>query len=396
MEHLVISPLEVTDDAVEVVECKGPGHPDTICDALAENFSRNLCREYRRRFGEILHHNVDKALLCAGRASPAFGGGSVLSPINVHLAGRAITQLGRDQIPIQEIAIEGSRAWLEANLHALDAKRDVRIHVEVQPGSQDLQELFSRSRQRGAPLANDTSIGVGYAPMSRLERFVLAVEKRINARPRMNAAWGEDVKIMGLRCGSKLSVTAACAMIDSALASIDQYLAAKALVADLVREAAKEHGFSACEIDVNAADNPAEGAVFLTVTGTSAEAGDDGQVGRGNRINGLITPGRPMSLEAAAGKNPVSHVGKIYNVVARDIAEMLTADVPEIAAAQCLLVSRIGQPLINPAVVELKIATRDRVPPFELKGRADEIATRCLSRLPMLVDDFVAGAIEIF
>jgi S-adenosylmethionine synthetase len=42
----------------------------------------------------------------------------------------------------------------------------------------------------------------------------------------------------------------------------------------------------------------------------------DAQFGRGNRINGLITPCRPMRLEAAAGKIPVTHVGKIYNVMA--------------------------------------------------------------------------------
>lgn len=167
MEYLVISPLETADEAVEVVERKGLGHPDTICDALAENFSRNLCREYRRRFGEILHHNVDKALLCGGRAAPAFGGGSVLSPIDIHLAGRAVTKIDRDELPIDDIAVEGSRAWLEANLHALDAMRHVEIHASVGPGSQDLRELFSREANWETPLANDTSIGVGYAPMTR-------------------------------------------------------------------------------------------------------------------------------------------------------------------------------------------------------------------------------------
>ncbi len=68
MRDLVLSPLATSDD-VEVVERKGAGHPDTICDALAETLSRNLCREYQSRFGYILHHNVDKALLCGGRAN---------------------------------------------------------------------------------------------------------------------------------------------------------------------------------------------------------------------------------------------------------------------------------------------------------------------------------------
>jgi len=68
---LIISHLQSVEDSVEVVERKGVGHPDTICDALAEMLSRALCREYRNRFGAILHHNVDKALLCGGRAAPA-------------------------------------------------------------------------------------------------------------------------------------------------------------------------------------------------------------------------------------------------------------------------------------------------------------------------------------
>jgi S-adenosylmethionine synthetase len=189
MEALVLSPLEIVDDTIEIVERKGLGHPDTICDALAETFSRNLCREYRRRFGKILHHNVDKALLSGGRAAAQFGGGTILAPISIYLAGRATSEIGSDSLRITDIAIEGSRAWLHANLHALDTERHVRIHDLIQPGSTDLQTLFSRRSGPEIPLANDTSIGVGYAPMSALERLVLAVEKRINGRNRERPAW---------------------------------------------------------------------------------------------------------------------------------------------------------------------------------------------------------------
>ena len=146
---------------------------------------------------------------------------------------------------------------------------------------------------------------------------------------------------------------------------------------------------------VNAADDRATGAVYLTVTGTSAEAGDDGEVGRGNRVNGLITPGRPMSLEAAAGKNPVTHVGKIYNVVAREMAASLVEDVPEISSAQCLLVSRIGSPVTQPALIDMKLSV-DGASISDLEHQAKEIAERHLSRIPQLIDDFVAGRIQIF
>jgi S-adenosylmethionine synthetase len=147
---------------------------------------------------------------------------------------------------------------------------------------------------------------------------------------------------------------------------------------------------------VNAADDAASGSVYLTVTGTSAEAGDDGQVGRGNRVNGLITAYRPMSLEAVAGKNPVSHVGKTYNVLARSIAERIVSDVPEAAAAQCYLVSQIGSPVTTPAIVHVRIATHDGMPPEALKDKIGEIVGHELEGIGALVDRFLAGAIELF
>jgi S-adenosylmethionine synthetase len=394
----LLSIQNIDDHGIEIVERKGSGHPDTICDALAENLSRALCREYRRKFGHILHHNVDKALLCGGRAAPAFGGGAILAPINIYLAGRAATGVGGDSIAIEELAVEGARTWLRANLHALDADHDVRLHPLVQPGSQDLTHLFSRGGRDNSPLANDTSIGVGHAPLSRLERLVLAVERGINAtdRSRINPAWGEDVKVMGIREGEAVQLTVACAMIGRHLRHIDEYLAEKLKIENLARALAAQHGFSSCETAVNTADDPSAGSAYLTVTGTSAEAGDDGEVGRGNRVNGLITPCRPMSLEAAAGKNPVTHVGKIYNVLAARIAQELVAAVPEITSAQCLMVSRIGKPVTEPAVLQFAIATRDGVPVAPFQDQIDEIAADHMHRLSDLVDDFVDGKIDVF
>ncbi len=142
-------------------------------------------------------------------------------------------------------------------------------------------------------------------------------------------------------------------IVDSASARIYQVceaLEVKALLADEVRGLAFEHGFSQCDVTVNAADDIASDSIYLTVTGTSAESGDDGQVGRGNRVNGLITPCRPMSLEAAAGKNPFSHVGKIYNVLAKEIAEALVSERSEIVAAECVMVSKIGTSVSSPAL----------------------------------------------
>lgn len=351
-----------------------------------------------RAFGVILHHNVDKALLYGGRAAPAFGGGSIIDPINIYLAGRAVAKVGNEVISVEEIAVEGSRAWLRANLHALDAERHVLIHPLIRPGSLELQDLFTRSGQKSVALANDTSIGVAHAPLSLLECLVLAIEERINGRDRNreHPAWGEDLKVMGIRRGTTVRLTVACAMIGRHLAHIDDYMAEKASLAELARELAEEHGFPSCEVSVNSADAPQRNAIYLTVTGTSAEAGDDGQVGRGNRANGLITPYRPMALEAVAGKNPVFHVGKIYGVLAREVAQALVTTVPEITAARCVFASQIGSPITEPAVTHVQLATRGGFPVARLEPKVSEIVAEGLARTPKLVDEFIAGKITVF
>src|SRR6266702_2590735 len=200
---------------LELVERKGLGHPDTICDALAENLSIALSRFYLERFGSILHHNVDKALLCGGAARPAFGGGEVLEPIEIYVAGRATAQYRNVRIPVDEIAIEASRAWLKANLRYLDVDRHVKIHPRIRPTSPELATLFLGRGPTGCALANDTSFGAGFAPLDVLERTVYAAEQALNA-PGVKSShpWvGEDVKIMGARHSSQLRLTVACALV---------------------------------------------------------------------------------------------------------------------------------------------------------------------------------------
>lgn len=367
----------VRDLPVEIVERKGLGHPDTICDALAEQFGIALSRWYLERFGFILHHNVDKALLWGGAARPAFGGGEVLEPIEIYLAGRATRSFRGVTVPVEEIARRAARDWLAASLHALDPDRHVRVHCLIRPSSPELGELFLR--RPGTALANDTSFGVGYAPLSPLESAVLAVEQALNApgvrrdRPEV----GEDVKVMGLRQGSGGELTVGCALVGRHVVGMEDYLAKKAGVHALALEAAGNGlEFAAA---VNAADGDTPDSVYLTVTGTSAEAGDDGQVGRGNRINGLITPYRPMSLEAVAGKNPVSHVGKLYNVAASRLAARLVAEIEEIEEACCFLVSRIGAPVSEPRALDVKLRLARGASLADVRQRTAEIARGELS-----------------
>ena len=120
---LTPGPLADPQAGAEVVEHKGIGHPDTICDALAERLSVELSRHYLDRFGTILHHNVDKALLWGGAARPAFRGGELLAPMEIFLAGRAVCQVDDADVPVEELMVESARTWLRKNLRALDPAR---------------------------------------------------------------------------------------------------------------------------------------------------------------------------------------------------------------------------------------------------------------------------------
>ncbi len=374
---------------VEVVERKGRGHPDTICDALADAVGNALARAYLDDFGAILHHNVDKVLLVGGASEPAFGGGRIVAPIEITLAGRATREAQGATIDVDGVALEAARACLRARVPRLDPSH-VRLTTRIRPGAAELVGTFMRQAETGIWLANDTSIGVGYAPLSALETAVLAVERRLTSDASLAAhpARGEDVKVMGVRHGGDVSITVADAFVGGPLAGLDAYAAAKASVADEVAAIAPE-----AEVRVNAADDLARGDIYLTVTGTSAESGDDGEAGRGNRANGLITPMRPMTMESVAGKNPVSHVGKIYNVVARRIAADLAA-LDGVEAAEVCLVSRIGAPVREPWLAHARlVGPRD---PRELAGAVTDAFRAHLETTGALAESLVRGEIPIF
>lgn len=398
--HCVIESLEdaVADDrSVEIVERKGLGHPDSICDALAERLSLALSRFYRDRFGSVCHHNVDKVLLRGGASRPRFGGGQVLEPIEIFLAGRAVSELRGVSVPVGEMALEGSQAWLKENLRALDADAHVRIHSLVRPGSADLVELFERQEKTGTWLANDTSCGVGFAPLSELEKIVDRVERCLTgpSTAATHPGLGEDVKVMGVRRGDEIQLTVSCAFIDRHCRDVDDYAAQRAGAAELAREAARRLTGRDVQVQVNSGDDLASGSVFLTVTGTSAEAGDDGEAGRGNRVNGLITPARPMTMESVAGKNPVTHVGKLYNLVAGLIADATVAGLDEVREAECQLVSRIGGPVAEPQIVHVGVRTRDGSPAAKLEPAIDAIIAEQLAGIPGLADELLGGSLAL-
>lgn len=392
-----ISVLPQTVDDVEIVERKGRCHPDTMADALAEAFSRKLCRFYIENAGFVLHHNVDKLLIAAGSSRARFGGGEVVEPFDVYLSGRASLRAGQLDVPAAQIAQRVVDDFIRSNLHAAPAGI-ARVHCLVRPGASDLISLFQRAAEGEMPLANDTSIGAAYAPLSPAEQLVLATEQFLTS-PRsieLHPERGEDVKIMALRNGDQVQLTIACAMIGHHLENLDHYIAAKRAIEDQVRNLPQATAFDQLKIAINAADDIRTGSIYLTVSGTSAEAGDDGQTGRGNRVNGLIVPMKPTSMEAIAGKNPVNHVGKLYNVVAQRICDQIHAELEEVTGVHCLLLSRIGQRIDQPAMVELRLRTRSGEIAPGIEEAAMAIADRNIKGVSALVTEFTAGTVAIF
>jgi S-adenosylmethionine synthetase len=385
--------IDVEQEPVEIVERKGIGHPDTLCDRAAEELSIALSQYYREHFGAILHHNTDKALLVAGRAHATFGQGHVIDPMYLLLAGRATTALEGTPIPVGEIAMRHTAEWLEQTLPQLCLPGDMIIDYRIMPSSPDLVGLFQQS---AIPLANDSAMAVAFAPPSALERMVLAIEERLNS-PEGHARipqLGHDIKVIGMRVAAQIDVTIAAAMLANTTPNLEAYLGAKEAVAHFATDVALGMTQRKVRVWVNTADRPSAGLLYLTATGTSAEQGDDGQVGRGNRATGLITPMRPMTLEATAGKNPVSHVGKLYQVYAQLIVDRICTEIPEVRAASCAMLSQIGAPINEPQLVAVTLESplSDAV----LRDPVEGIIRAVLGNWAMIRDGFLLRRWRLF
>jgi len=395
-----IDRLAVEDQEVEIVERKGIGHPDSICDGIAEAVSRRLALEYLARVGKVLHYNTDETQLVAGDAAPAFGGGEVVSPMYILIVGRATKKYEKDGetriFPAERIALEAARNYISEHLPALELGTHVVVDAKLGEGSGDLQAVFGEEG-REIPMANDTSFGVGHAPLTETERIVLEAEHRLNGEyAEANPALGPDVKIMGKRENDAIDLTVAAAMIDRHVPDVEAYQDEVAAVGEFVRDVAAEYTDRSVNVDVNTADDVEAGSVYLTVTGTSAEQGDDGSVGRGNRANGLITPNRSMSMEATSGKNPVNHIGKIYNLLSTDIAHEVVSEVDGIRDLRIRLLSQIGRPIDQPHVADARVVTSDGVELEDIEDDVRAIVDAGLADVTSVTQRVIDGELSTF
>jgi len=398
-----VDEIPLPEKNIEIVERKGIGHPDSVADALAEEVSKSLCKMYIKEFGHVLHHNTDETQIAAGQTAPKFGGGTIIDPSYILLVGRATTHIGTGRelrsLPCKPTALVAAKKYLDKTFPNLDVDSEIVLDAKIGMGSDDLTGVYRASGH----LANDTSFGVGYAPYSITDLLTLKTEEYINGdlKKKLKES-GQDVKVMASRLGKKVTLTVACAMIDKFLADATEYKSAvEQLYNSTLDNALKIIGSEKIDIDlyVNTGDDYRRKVYYLTCTGMSQEMGDDGSVGRGNRCNGLITPYRPMSMEATSGKNPITHIGKIYNIMSKLIAEQVAKEVGGDAEIRIRLLSQIGKPVSEPLTASIDIVTKGankdpKLPTW--KSDAEAIAESWLNDVDKITELIISGKVRTF
>lgn len=399
--NINITSKNLKEEKQEFVERKGLGHPDTLSDALAEELSVNYSRYTIEKYGAVLHHNFDKVGLLGGSSYVTFGSGYLTSPIRVLLNGRASTKFGEECIPVKDLLISWATNFLKGRLPEINPEKDLQFHYNVgnqsSPGKTNIQGSENGKRkywfeprnlndlqETKRLLSNDTSLGIGYFPYTRLENLILKVEGTLNSSEfRSNNIWiGSDIKLMGYRLKDTFHITMCVPQIANYVKSKGEYIENYNFVRNIVLSIAKSLGIDKLELSINTRDNFDLGELYLTVTGSSIESGDEGLVGRGNRINGVISPFKPMSMEGACGKNPVYHVGKIYYVAAQNLSKHIFEKFG--TANEVYLVSQSGRDLIDPWEVSVIVSDGFK----NIKGLTEFIRSEII-KIPTLTDEIL-------
>lgn len=348
---------------VEIVERKGLGHPDTLADALAERMSVAYSRHCLQRYGAVLHHNLDKLYLRGGHCRTGLGDFEMTEPVTLTIGGRVSASFAERPVPYRELFEEAARGYLATVLPRFDHARWLRVEHATTSRSRfpswfhpasldDLPELAH-------PSASDTAVITAWHPETPAERVALVLERHLNREgggPRYPEL-GQDIKVMAVRTGEHLDITVNVAVNPLAVSDTDSY---DAVIARLHGELDQLTGTVLAgtmshRLSLNTGDgNPYRGKrCYLLGTGSCLEFGEEGFVGRGNTPAGYIPLHRPKSAEAAFGKNPVYHAGKVYAVHASRIARRVFEKTG--SPATVTIASRHSDPLRQPSFTDVAV-----------------------------------------
>ncbi|GIJ28855.1 S-adenosylmethionine synthetase [Micromonospora qiuiae] len=398
IRHACVAP---DDQPFDVAERKGVGHPDSLADLVADAFSQRYSSWCLREFGAIPNHWVDKVNLVGAAADVRFGGFDIRKPADCYLFGKITDRVGEVQVPVEELFREVVLDVLPAALGDGRILEHLRLHINNTRGSAvDHDPRFYRpgtARDIRAVLevesvANDTVVCVGTSRRGLAADLAVELERRLtSAAFRLDVpAAGTDVKVMVVRVGSTLEVTAALPLHPERVGSWAAYRVALGEAQEVVAAELKAlldrdpraRNITALALHLNTKDVPGRG--YLAPFGTSLGKGDCGAVGRGNRYSGVIEPLRPASGEAPAGKNPVHHGGKIYTAVAAEAARRVLAELS--VYAEVTIVARNGGDLDAPAHVLVSV---DRALDTATTARIEKVVRRAIATTPTFASRFL-------
>jgi S-adenosylmethionine synthetase len=380
----------IEDIPVEIVERKGIGHPDSLCDGIAERISVEYTRWCQKNLEALLHHNFDKVQLVAGEVDVGYGGGRLVKPILIQIAGRGVSSFNGQSVPLDQIAVDAAKKHVRETMRYLNPDEHMVIESYVGRGAKELQYVVDRVT------ANDTSFGVSHWPRSGLEHAVYETAQHINYDLIDPFPIGEDVKVMGMRRDGELLLTVALPFMARKIGDRMEYVEAREAARAAIQTYASQLDHRKVTVMVNTADDVENDAVYLTLTGTSAEMGDDGAVGRGNRVNGVIAPFRSTSLEAACGKNPISHVGKVYNVLALSAAQDIIEHVPEVEEATVYVLSQIGAPLEEPLVATALVRPTNGALTSSIQADVEDVLDQKLAHVHDMREYILGREVTLF
>jgi S-adenosylmethionine synthetase len=359
--------------SLEVVERKGIGHPDTVSDGIAESVSNYYSKYCLEKFGIVLHHNVDKIGALGGLARVEWGSDELVKPTRIMLNGRISSGLGDFKIPVDEICEQAAKHFLATALPNMDVDKDFTFIHEHTSYSKNpywfnprsVQDLPEYSRL----FANDTSVVTAHGGNTLAEDLTLAIEGFFydeNQKPRFKEC-GQDIKVMVIRNDDVFDIRVCFPIILKHCPNITTYWEITEqiykLLGDFIPSILPDG--KTFNLELNLAKDPSKIAanqLYALVGGSALDYGEEGLVGRGNTRSGFIPMYRTHSMEAAWGKNPVYHVGKVLGVVADAVAKQIFQEtgIPN----EITFVAKNGDLLMEPAHTIIK--TTEKADPRQI------------------------------
>lgn len=400
MQHfsLGINACPVESHALEVVERKGIGHPDTLADGIAEAISLTYSLYCQERFGVILHHNVDKSAIFGGLAEVGFGKAMMQKAHRLILGGRMSCEFADTPIDFNEIQEKAAKQFLNEALPNLDTSRWLEVQSLTTSSSRFSNWFRPKSRSdvpdAETPWANDTSACTGYWPLSITEKMTLALEGYFySAKGQSRIEFiGRDIKVMAVRNADTIMITMCVPFLAERTPNEMFYYEQLDQIRQGLLQCAKEMAGDRYQVElhINTQDQRSKDARghYLLATGSALDYGEEGMVGRGNRSRGIISSIRPYSMEAISGKNPVYHVGKVYGY----IVDVLAQQIAQQFECECyvMVVTCNGDPLFNP--YQLAVETTSSVDAEEVKRIIEqELLTRHWTEEILNQEPFLPG-----